>query len=187
LAVDGNLLDLWRIFMSMGSRTEELTPTRDEVVELLWRSHHARLIRLAVGLTGDRTAAEEIVQDAFAALLRRWWHLRDSSAAMAYLQRVVVNGARKQRIRSRLYSHATGASVEAEQSPGWDVESRTDMFAALSRLPYRKRACLVLRYYEDLSEAQVADLLGISIGTVKSQCSRGLRQLEVALQATRKK
>jgi DNA-directed RNA polymerase specialized sigma24 family protein len=64
-------------------------------VEILWRCHHARLTRLAAGLTGDHGAAEEIVQDAFAALLPRWRHLRDPGAAGAYLHRAVVNGARR--------------------------------------------------------------------------------------------
>jgi RNA polymerase sigma-70 factor (sigma-E family) len=170
--------------MDVSNGADELaadaTATRDEAVDLLWRREHARLTKLAAGLTGDPGAGEEIVQDAFAGLLRQWRQLRDPAAAPAYLHRAVVNGARGRWRRRRLAGQAMPAWPPPEDA-GPDVEARADMLAALARLPYGRRACLLLRYYVDLTEAQAADVLGISVGTVKSQTARGLHQLETAL------
>jgi DNA-directed RNA polymerase specialized sigma24 family protein len=103
---------------------------------VLWRRHRPRLVRLAIGLTGDLDAAEEIVQDAFAALLGRWSYLRDPGAAHACLHQVVVDTARRhQRIRRRgghvvaALSGLRGAAAEP------DVDSQLDMLTALVRLP----------------------------------------------------
>lgn len=147
-------------------------------MEELWHHHYRHLVRLAVGLTGDRGAAEEIVQDAFAGLILRWWRLRDQESAFAYLRSTVVNASRRHWKRRQVADRAAAMLRQPESVVLPDVETRSDLLAALSRLPYGKRACLVLRYYEDLPEAQVARLLGVSVGTVKSQCARGLRQLE---------
>jgi RNA polymerase sigma-70 factor (sigma-E family) len=143
-------------------------------------------MRLAAGLVGDVGTAEEIVQDAFAALLRRWRHLRDPASSYAYLQRVVVNGARGQWRRRNRFEVAIGRlSGNGEQATVLDVDSSMDMLAALARLPARKRACVVLRYYADLPESEVASLLQVSVGTVKSQTAKGLRQLGDVLNETR--
>jgi RNA polymerase sigma-70 factor (sigma-E family) len=156
---------------------------RDEAVAVLWQQQRSRLVRLAVGLTGDRDAAEEIVQEAFAALLGRWRFLRDVSAAQAYLHRAVVNQARA-RWRAQRRSQALAALLPGrrEQSDGPDLDSQLDMLIALGRLPWGKRACVLLRYYTDLSEAETAAVLGVSVGTVKSQTSKGLRQLAAVIQ-----
>jgi RNA polymerase sigma-70 factor (sigma-E family) len=150
---------------------------RDEAIAVLWRQR-SQLVRLAVGLTGDREAAEEIVQEAFAALLGRWRFLRDVSAAQAYLQRVVVYQARA---RWRTQVVAAVLPGRREQADGPDVDAQLDMLAALGRLPWSKRACVLLRYYADLSEAQTAAVLGVSVGTVKSQTAKGLRQLAAVI------
>ncbi len=127
-------------------------PPRDEAVALLWHQHRARLVRLAIGLTGDVDAAEEIVQDAFAALLGRWGYLRDYAAAHAYLHRVVVNRARThQRIRRRRRQVVAALPGFREPTDEPDVDSHLDMLTALVHLPWSKRACLMLRYYADLS------------------------------------
>lgn len=161
--------------------------SRDEAAALLWSRQHAGLVRLAVGLSGDAGEAEEIVQDAFATLLRRWWLLRDPANAEAYLRRVVVNGARSRwRRRVRLAPAWSAMSRQTEpvaEAP--DIDVQLDFLAALARLPYGKRACVVLRYYVDLSEAETAAALGVSLGTVKSQTAKGLRQLAVALDEKR--
>jgi RNA polymerase sigma-70 factor (sigma-E family) len=156
---------------------------RDEAVAVLWQQQRSRLVRLAVGLTGDRDAAEEIVQEAFAALLSRWRFLRDVSAAQAYLHRAVVNQAQA-RWRAQRRSQALAALLPGrrEQSDGPDLDSQLDMLIALGRLPWGKRACVLLRYYTDLSEAETAAVLGVSVGTVKSQTSKGLRQLAAVIQ-----
>jgi RNA polymerase sigma-70 factor (sigma-E family) len=155
---------------------------RDEAIAVLWQQQRPQLVRLAAGLTGDRDAAEEIVQEAFAALLGRWRFLRDVSAAQAYLHRVVVNQARA-RWRARRRSQVVAAVLPGrqEQSDIPDVDSQLDMLTALGRLPWGKRACVLLRYYADLSEAETAAVLGVSVGTVKSQTSKGLRQLAAVI------
>jgi len=159
---------------------------RDEAIAVLWRQQRSQLVRLAVGLTGDRDAAEEIVQEAFAALLGRWRLLREVSAGQAYLQRVVVNQARARwRARRRTQVVAAVLPGRREQADGPDVDAQLDMLAALGRLPWSKRACVLLRYYADLSEVQTAAVLGISVGTVKSQTAKGLRQLAVVIDGQR--
>jgi RNA polymerase sigma-70 factor (sigma-E family) len=160
-------------------------PARDEAVALLWEQHHAGLVRLAVGLTAETGAAEEIVQDAFTALLRRWWRLRDRTAAYAYLQRAVVNGARSRWRRRQRQGQAVAALAPQPAADDPDIDSQLDLLGALRRLSPSKRACLVLRFYADLPQAQVADLLGVSVGTVKSQTAKGLRQLEAVLNEAR--
>jgi RNA polymerase sigma-70 factor (sigma-E family) len=156
---------------------------RDEAVAVLWLQQRARLVRLAVGLTGDRDVAEEIVQEAFASLLGRWRFLRDVSAAQAYLHRAVLNQARA-RWRARRRSQVAAAVLPGrrEQSADPDLDSQLDMLTALRRLPWGKRACLLLRYYTDLSEAETAAVLGVSVGTVKSQTAKGLRQLATVIE-----
>jgi RNA polymerase sigma-70 factor (sigma-E family) len=152
-------------------------PSRDEAVALLWHRHYAVLVRLAFGLTGDVGTAEEIVQDAFTALLRRWASVRDPAATYSYLLRAVVNGARgRWRRQHREQDHANQLRLPDAQAD-CDVDSRIDALAALGRLAYGKRACLLLRYYADLSQAEAAGALGISVGTVKSQTAKGLREL----------
>jgi len=164
----------------MGSGYEVQVPSRDEAIALLWHQHYSGLVRLAVGLTGDVGAAEEIVQDAFAALIRRWGSIRDPSATHAYLLRVVINGARgRWRRRWRGQDSAHESVIEV------DVDARLDVLAAMARLPYGKRACLLLRFYADLSQAQVAEILGVSVGTVKSQTAKGLRELAAVLDDSR--
>lgn len=159
---------------------------RDEAVAILWHQHRPQLVRLAVGLTGDTGAAEEIVQDAYAALLGRWSYLRDPVAAHAYLRRVVVNKAHAHR-RGRRWRMQIVAALPGFREPinEPDIDSQLDMVTALEQLPWSKRACLLLRYYADLSEAETAAVLGVSVGTVKSQTSKGLRQLAAVIDGAR--
>jgi RNA polymerase sigma-70 factor (sigma-E family) len=163
--------------------------SRDDRVAALWTSHHVDLTRLALGMTGDLGAAEELVQDAFVALLARWSQLRDPASAVSYLRRVVVNGGRgrwRRLGRDRVVADRIAAAAGTRRllsARGSETESdaRLDLFEALARLPARKRACVLLRYYADLSESEVADVLGINVGTVKSQTARALRQLARAI------
>jgi RNA polymerase sigma-70 factor (sigma-E family) len=157
-------------------------PGRDELVAVLYRRHRTELVRLANGLLGDRNAAEEVVQDAFAALLSRWQSVRDVDSAPGYLRAAVVNGVRG-RWRRRRVRELADKTLRRDPPPNEiDVVERSVVLEAVGRLPMRKRACVLLRYYLDLSEIETAAVLGTSVGTVKSQTSKALAQLAALLE-----
>jgi RNA polymerase sigma-70 factor (sigma-E family) len=155
----------------------------DEIAELHAR-HYVRLVRLAVALIDHRESAEEVVQDAFLATIRRWDQLRDQSAAQAYLRRAVINGSRD-RLRARRVRRAASApEADHIRSPEDEVlmlEEHRALLAALRMLPLRQREVLVLRYFSDLSERETADAVGISVGGVKSSAHRGMAALRSLL------
>ncbi|MET7297408.1 SigE family RNA polymerase sigma factor [Embleya sp. NPDC005575] len=141
-----------------------------------------RLLRTAYLLTGDHHRAEDLVQTALMRVYRRWRRIDRSVGAEAYTRRVVVNlnnsWWRRRSSHEQSLAHppdAIGPDAHAL------VDLHTDMWAALATLSPRTRAVLVLRYYEDMSEAEVARVLGSPTGTVKSQHSRGLARLRAAL------
>lgn len=148
----------------------------------LWDRHAARAMQLAGLLTGDAAAAEEVVAEAFARVLPRW---RSGSvdAFWPYLRTAVVNQvrgrARKAR-SARLWRQRQPAPT-GSASPEHDVAERAALAGALARLAPLQRRALVLRYFEDLSEADTARLLGCGVGTVKSSTSRGLARLRELL------
>jgi RNA polymerase sigma-70 factor (sigma-E family) len=167
----------------VGGEAEELRG-RDDLVAVLYHRYRGELVRLAIGLTGDTGLAEEIVQEAFAQLLARWNFLRDRHAAPMYLRQTVVNSARthwRRRRQRELLAHLFGGQAHSE---GPDVAQQRTLLAALDQLPIGKRSCVLLRYYADLSEAETAQVLGVSTGTVKSQTAKGLRQLQRLLEPT---
>ncbi|GIJ09667.1 SigE family RNA polymerase sigma factor [Micromonospora andamanensis] len=145
------------------------------------------LIRTAYLLTGSRHAAEDLVQIALMRAMRRW---RQVDEPMAYVRRIMVNERTRlwRRFGSRELLAGVTGSWRSPTEPGrdlaQDVVVRDEMLAALHHLPPRMRAVLVLRYWEDLSEAQIADALGCSVGTVKSQSSRALARLRTVLPAS---
>jgi RNA polymerase sigma-70 factor (sigma-E family) len=144
------------------------------------------LTRLGVLLVHDLSDAEEIVQDSFLAVHAKWHQLRDPDNALAYLRRSVVNRSRSHlRHRSVVRGHAEREAPEEPASGADrtvdDLARRAIVLDALGRLPRRQREVLVLRYYLDLSEAEIADMLGISRGTVKSHASRGVATLRADL------
>lgn len=146
----------------------------------LYLAHADGAVRLAYLLTGDRALAEDLVQDAFIRLAGRLVHLRDQSAFDAYLRRTVVNLSnshfRRRKVeRAFLESARNAVGTQTSQPPS--VEDREDLWRALGRLSGRQRAAVVLRFYEDLSERQVAEILKCRQGTVKSLVSRGLETL----------
>lgn len=152
--------------------------TADEAVSELYAAHWRRLVRLSVLLVHDQGLAEEIAQDAFVALHGRWSRLRSPESALAYLRQSVVNRSRSAlRHRGVVDRHAARERLpEPAPSPEADVEAevrRTEVLAAMQALPRRQREVLALRYYLDLSEADIAATLGISQGAVKSHASRG--------------
>jgi RNA polymerase sigma-70 factor (sigma-E family) len=156
---------------------------RAGVVTDLFTAHHRRLVGLAALLVDDRAAAEDVVQDAFVALHRHWRQLRDANAAVAYLNRTVVNSSRDVLRRGRRADRATRRLVPRSEELGsaeQDAERRNDadrLWRAITALPTRQREVLVLRYYLEQNESEIAETLGISRGSVKQHASRGLAAL----------
>ncbi|MFG2890986.1 SigE family RNA polymerase sigma factor [Streptomyces sp. NPDC048248] len=147
--------------------------------------HYAELARLARLLTGDPEGADDLAADALVALWRRWDRVRAADHPAAYARGVVANLARSH-IRSAMRERRRVALFWAqctEHSDAPDVPTVVDVQQALRTLPFRKRACVVLRHSFDLSERETALALGVSVGTVKSQTSKGMAQLERLLGA----
>lgn len=155
----------------------------DRALADLYAGHYARLVRLGVLLLRDQGLAEDVVQDAFVAVHRRWARI-DHGKAPAYLSTSVVNGARSA-LRHRTVVARHRPEPLADAAPA-DVsviatERRTSVLDALAALPTRQREVLVLRYYLDFSEREIATTLGISQGAVKSHASRGTAALRLTL------
>lgn len=152
--------------------------------EDMFHSQRLAMIRLAVLLVDDVPTAEDVVQDAFAGLHRHWRGLRDDHAAIGYLRRCVVNNARSVLRRRRTARGFTPPPPQAAPPADAAVllaEEHREVIAALEHLPPRQREVLVLRYWSELSEVEIAEALGISRGSVKSAASRGLDALEAQL------
>ncbi|MFD8703786.1 SigE family RNA polymerase sigma factor [Kitasatospora sp. NPDC059648] len=147
--------------------------------------HYAELSRFAHLLTGEADAADDLAADALLALWRRWDRLRAAEQPLAYARGVVANLARA-RIRSSVRERRRITlfwSHRSERIEDPDVAAVVDVRTALARLPFRKRVCVVLRHAFDLSERDTALALGVSVGTVKSQTSKGMAELERMLGA----
>lgn len=146
----------------------------------LYAAHAPQAGRLAYLLTGDPDLAQDLAQEGFARLITRLRSLRNPDAVEAYLRRSVINLARKhwRRMgRERAYLRREGPAVTRRVIDQPDLSERDALWRGLDRLPYRQRAALVLRFFEDLSERQTAEALGCARGTVKSLVSRGLEKL----------
>ncbi|MET7682921.1 SigE family RNA polymerase sigma factor [Streptomyces sp. NPDC005423] len=145
--------------------------------------HYAELSRLAQLLTGEADAADDLAADALLALWHRWDRVRAADHPVAYARGVVANLART-RIRGAVRERRRIAlfwSQREERTENPDVAGVVDVQRALRGLPFRKRACVVLRHAFDLSEKDTALALGISVGTVKSQTSKGMAELQRSL------
>lgn len=158
----------------------------DVALEELYAAHWSSLVRLATLLLRDQGTAEEVVQDAFVAMHDRWGRLQDPSKGLAYLRATVVNKARSVLRHRKVVTAYVDRTPPASDTPGADhalLQSarRSDVLAALGALPVRQREVLVLRYYLDLSEHDIAATLGISKGAVKSHASRGSASLRTLL------
>ena len=148
----------------------------------LYRTHGPSARRLGYLLTGDQQTAEDLVQDAFVRLFRRYGDLRPDGDIGAYLRKTVVNLAidhkrrRRRETEHRQRQGRTEPSIDPAPTPDDDI------WRALAEVGPRARAALVLRYFEDLSEQQTAEVMGCAVGTVKSYTSRGLKQMRARLE-----
>jgi RNA polymerase sigma factor (sigma-70 family) len=183
--------------------------TAERHVTALYQAHALSLARLALVMLGDRSAAEDVVQDAFLGLYRRWDRLADPAVAQSYLRTSVLNGCRTAlRTRPRHGVLADGGdaheaaaagsshappqsrslslslSLESAEATVVHHEEHRAVLAAIRRLPARQREALVLRYYLDLTEEQTADAMQVSRGTVKSATSRAIAAVGRMLGAT---
>lgn len=152
--------------------------SEDRVTEL-YRRHVPDTLGFAYLLTGDRGDAEDLVHDAFIRAIGRFAHLRSTDAFDAYLMRTIVNlrtsRLRRLRVERRYLEREQGARPASAEAP--DVEGRDALWRALDRLPPRQRAVVVLRYYEDRSERETADLMRCSVAAVKSMTARAMQTL----------
>ena len=160
----------------------------DEAVTALYATHYRSLVRLAVLFVHDVATAEEVVQDSFVAMHGAWRRLRDPEKALAYLRQSVVNRSRSALRRRRTAdAHRPEPMIDlpSAEHAAMQTMQHLQVMAALRALPRRQREVLVLRYYSDLSEADIADTLRISRGAVKSHASRGMAALRQTLEDSR--
>lgn len=155
---------------------------RDRELAALFDQHYDGMRRLAYVMLRDGAAAEEIVMEAFVKALSRWRLFSRADSPAAYLRQIVVNLCRtKMRRKAIEYRvNAVTGGNPAERRPGWTADAHStqmDVWDAVSRLPDRQRLCVVLRYLEDLTEPEIAHVLDVPVGTVKSQLSRGRAKL----------
>jgi RNA polymerase sigma-70 factor (sigma-E family) len=166
---------------------EAVTWDADEAITQIYAAHYRSLVRLAALLLRDVGASEEVVQDSFIAMHGAWRRLRDPDRALAYLRQSVVNRSRSvlrhRTVELRHAPHPMPDAASAEHGAMGSLEHQ-EVIVALRRLPERQREVLVLRYYADLSEADIAETIGISRGAVKSHASRGMAALRSTLEQT---
>jgi RNA polymerase sigma-70 factor (sigma-E family) len=142
------------------------------------------LVTLAVLLVRDVAVAEEIVQDSFIAMHAAWRRLQDGEKALSYLRQSVVNRSRsvlRHRVVDRNAPQPSLDRPSAEQGAIW-LPERSAVIAALRTLPTRQREALVLKYYADLSDTQIATAMGVSKGAVKSHTARAVATLRTVLE-----
>jgi RNA polymerase sigma-70 factor (sigma-E family) len=156
----------------------------EAAVAALYDAAAVGLIRLAYLMLGDRPAAEDVVQDAFFGLYRNWARLADHDRALAYVRSSVLNGC-----RSALRRRAVGRRLTAYQPPAASAEAtalgreeRREVMQAVRRLPGRQREALVLRFYLDLPDAEIARIMGLRPSSVRSATHRALKALGLSLE-----
>jgi RNA polymerase sigma-70 factor (sigma-E family) len=164
--------------------------TRTEFEQFVSGSTDA-LLRTAYLIAWDPVEAEDLVQECLMVVAKRWTRVHTMDHPHAYARRILINlaldGAQRRSRRRQELAGDDGARIElidhASARTLDGIDTRAELIGALGTLPPRQRAVLVLRYFEDLPETQVAELLGCSVGTVKSTASRGLTRLQAALSA----
>jgi RNA polymerase sigma-70 factor (sigma-E family) len=157
----------------------------DRAVTALYGTHYRALVRLAALLVRDVATAEEVVQDSFIAMHASWRRLRDTDKALSYLRQAVVNKSRsvlRHRIVVDRNAPKVAPDVPSAEQGAISLLERSAVVEALRKLPVRQREALVLRYYADLSEAEIASVMGISRGAVKSHTARGMSAMRAVLE-----
>jgi len=159
----------------------------ERAVTRLYEAHALGMIRLAHIMLGDRASAEDVVQEAFCGLYRRWSHLADHGSAVHYVRSAVLNRCRSvlRRRTTSLAPHGLGGQPEpviSAESAVLTREERDEIMRAVRRLPQRQREALVLRFYLDLSAEETATTMGISPSSVRSATHRALASLGRMLQ-----
>lgn len=142
----------------------------------LYRTDHDRLVRLAALILGSTSAAEDVVQECFAKAYQRFATLQSPGA---WLRVAVVNGCRNEHRRVRVVQRYVASRSGSGRSEPQELRELTD---SLRRLPARQRTVVVLRFYEDLPEQEIAEVMGVSVGTVKSTLSRALARLRLEVE-----
>jgi len=174
------------VIRSPGTPPDGFAPDRAPDVTELFRAHHLELVRLALLMVGDLGTAEDVVQDTFEQLHRRWHLLRQRSSGLEYARSAVLNRCRsvlRRRGTARKYAPRVAETERQHVDTATQFAQRSELFTAFGELPRRQREVLVLRYYLDLSVADAAGALGISEGAVRSTASRGLAALASILHA----
>jgi RNA polymerase sigma-70 factor (sigma-E family) len=152
----------------------------------VFAAHHAEALRIAYLLSGDRQRAEDAVSEAFVKVYRRW-RSGGVDNPRAYIRRAVVNEVNSRFRRLALERREAAkrrGDDRGQRSTEDQAADQDEVFRALQRLPERQRTAIVLRYYNDLSEAETAEVMGVSTGTVKSSVSRGLERLRQVMEVS---
>jgi RNA polymerase sigma-70 factor (sigma-E family) len=156
-----------------------------DVVTEIYMAHYNRLVRLAVMLVHDVQTAEEVVQDAFEAMHLAWRRLRDTEKALSYLRQAIVNRSRsvlRHRKVVEMHPPKPAPDEQSAEHAALTLIERSAVTSALRTLPVRQREAVVLRYYGDFSEADIARAMGISRGAVKSHTARAMAALKSILE-----
>jgi RNA polymerase sigma-70 factor (sigma-E family) len=167
------------------ARQASATWDASDIVTEIYAGHYNQLVRLALLLVHDTQTAEEVVQDAFESMHMAWRRLRDSEKALSYLRQIVVNRSRSVlRHRKVVDLHAPKPAPDepSAEHAVLALFERSAVISALRLLPERQREAIVLRYYADLSEADIAKTMGISRGAVKSHTARAMAALKSTLE-----
>lgn len=154
-----------------------MQPAQDDEFASFVSSRSAPLLRLAIGLTGQRAAGEDLLQTALTKAYVSWGKVRKAGDADAYVRRIVVN-THLSLLRRRRVREEPLAGDLIGSAPSYGVDDRDALWPALARLGKRQRAVVLLRYYEDLPDEQIAELLGCRTATVRSQAMRALATLK---------
>ena len=164
----------------IANATEEDGAARGPALEDFERyvaRRHTALLRTAYLLTGDSYTAEDLVQTALARAWLAWPRIREPAGVDTYVRRILVNTQRSFWRRRRVEELLVASVPERGSGIGATADLHQVLWAALADLPWQQRATLVLRYYEDLSNTEIEEVLGVSAGTVKSNASRALAAL----------
>src|SRR5690242_18176405 len=175
--------DVTQIAPTLGGAGDAVNARERQQFEEFMTSRWPGLVRLAFGLTGDRWLAEDLAQTALVNAYASWWRVHRADDPDAYVRRILINASRNRWRRSRvaeLHVEPPAEVPDPAPDPATAIGERSALLKALGELPPRQRAVVVLRYWEDLSDAQAASLLGCSASTVRSQAARALAKLRAS-------